>query len=539
MAPEPRDDSWSEGGGVERTRRKWMVTLALSGALALAVVAVFAKTMRSYDHNEGLYMTAGWLMAHGRMLYGDFSFWQMPYSAALYATVFWLFEPSHVLLTGKLLVFVWWLAALALYAAIAWSASHRVNFTVALTLLFAVNPTVIRCAVEASNYVQPVACALAAFLMVVRAGHSGAQARWCWLGAGVCTALAVGFKLYYLTVAVAFLAVALGFPRDLVLGARLRGAAVPYVAGMACGLAPVALWVLRDPAAFWFNNLQVHNLTTEWWRDLAVRYRAAGRAFEIPIAGGEKLRFAAGVIAQVGNGAIIGALAIGAGGAGRTLLARREGVLAAALIAVGVVTVFVPTPMWAQYWGLPVPFLLVGLAVVLPRASRWRGGCGNAILALALLMAIAADGRRLLREARQVMQTENWAGIALHREARELATRVPAGHAPERLATMQQVWAAESGRFEIIAELAYAPFTFVIADRLAAERRACYRVVGPVDLAALLRGREPTAVHTGHYDFLFWREAEEALEGWSDGKGFHRVEPRASGRLRLRGEHPR
>ena len=151
------------------SRSERFATAALIGALVVVVVAVFASAMRSLDHNEGLYMSAGWLMAHGRALYTDFSFWQMPYSAALYGAVFWLFEPTRVLMTGKLVVFVWWLTAVVIFAAISWGASRRGSLTAALTLLFAVNTTVIRCAVEASNYMQPIACALGAFFLAVRA----------------------------------------------------------------------------------------------------------------------------------------------------------------------------------------------------------------------------------------------------------------------------------------------------------------------------------------------------------------------------------
>ena len=498
--------------------------VAAIAALAIILLAVFSTIMRSFDHNEGLYITAAWLVAHGRSLYADFSFWQMPYSAWLFAAVFRAFDPVSLLFTGKIVAYLFWLASVAAVAAVAWRETRRALPTVVAVLLFAGNWTVIRCASEASNYIQPIACALGSYVLALWAWSDTRRATWCWLAAGACTGFAIGFKLYYLPTIAAYLAAIVWFPRDIPLATRIRGAAVPFCAGVVISLLPVAYVFLRDPGVFWFNNLQVHHFTTEWWRETGVRYAAENKVFDIPLTLAEKLRFAGRTALIPSNAAILAGLAVCLARIGvkreDRMEANRPAVwLAAALSAIGFVCTFAPTPMWPQYWGLPMPFFFLWfLALALPSIAL-RCRVAESVLIAAALIALVPDGRQTLRNVRLLPHTEWWPGLVISGKARQMAALTPAPARPAPLATLQQLWAVESGTFAPMEKLAYAPFTYVIADRLTPEQRARFRVVGPAGLSAHLAAQPPGAVVAGLYENIFWSDRD--LEDWARQRGFH------------------
>ncbi|HUR60302.1 MAG TPA: hypothetical protein VM029_21440 [Opitutaceae bacterium] len=509
--------------GQRKSRVEGVALFAAIGALVILLLAVFSTIMRSFDHNEGLYITAGWLVAHGRSLYADFSFWQMPYSAWLFAAVFRVFDPAALLFTGKIVAYIFWLAAVAAIAGFAWRETRRALPTAVAVLLFAGNWTVIRCASEASNYIQPLACALGSYVLALWAWADTRRAKWCWVASGACTGFAIGFKLYYLPTIAAYLAAIVWLPREVPLATRIRGAAVPFLAGVVIALLPVAYVFLRDPGVFWFNNLQVHHFTTEWWRETGVRYATENKVFDIPLTFAEKLRFAGRTALIPANGAILVGLLACLGRlcfspASRPNACRPAVVLAAMLSAVGFVCAFAPTPMWPQYWGLPVPFFFLWfIALALPAIAQ-RCRATETVLMVAALIALVPAGRQTLRNVRLLPHTEWWPGVVMAGKARQMAALMPPAARKAPLATMQQLWAVESGTFTPMEKLAYAPFTYVIADRLAPEQRARFRIVGPADLSAHLAAQPPGAVVAGLYEDIFWSDRE--LEDWARQHGF-------------------
>jgi hypothetical protein len=507
---------------VRPNRATWLERAALLGAGAALLVtmgAVFSMIMRSYDHNESLYVTAGWLVAHGHRVYADFSFWQMPYAAQFYGIVFRLLEPTHFLLVGKIVAFGFWLAMVALFAAIVWRQCGHTVVALVATLLFALNPTIGRCATEASNYIQPIAFALASYWCALQAWRGERRAIVWWSAAGATTAIAIGFKLYYLPTVLAYL-IAIGWSRSAQSPAdRLRRGVLPFCGGLLIGLAPVAVIAARAPAAFWFNNVRAHGLTTGWWLDVSTRYAAEGRPFDLPLMLGEKIRFAGGVLGAPGNSVLLAGIALAVGLVARNAalrhpLLRPEHVLAALLTLTSVAAAFAPTPMWLQYWGLPLPFAFLWLSALLGTMIGRERQSVVWLLAGATAFVFVADGRTIGRNVRLLPRTEFWPGIVFAQQAREFAARVPPDQSHQTIATLQQLWAIESGRFEPINELAYAPFTYVIADRVPPDQRREFRLVGFADLSRFLAEKPPAAVLSGLYQGSFWRDDE--LTQWAE-----------------------
>lgn len=240
------------GGGRElppRERRTAGTALWVAGwvvVFAALALATLSMVMRMYDHNESLYLTAGWLVAHGKRLYSDFSFWQMPYSAWSYGAVFWLLHPDHVLLTGKLVCYAFlWISA-ATFLTLVGRETRRITAGLAVAGLFLLNLTMVRCAGEASNYIQPIGFGLGAFLCGVRALSARRPAAW-WCTAGVGAGLSIGFKLYYAPTLAAYGLILILFPRDRVWRVRVVSGLLPFAGGVALSLAPAAWLLLLHP----------------------------------------------------------------------------------------------------------------------------------------------------------------------------------------------------------------------------------------------------------------------------------------------------
>lgn len=219
-----------------------------------------------------------------------------------------------------------------------------------------------------------------------------------------------------------------------------------------------------------------------------------------------------------GAGAVIAGLALVTRPSGRRRLRSPEHLLALLLFAVSLPTIFLATPMWYQYWGFPVAFLLAWLAVLVGLLWHEDARVAGTLLGLVLVVTLVGEGYNFARAVRQVGQIQYWAGVALHRAARQAAAETPRSAAPERLACMQQLFAIESGRFQPYPELAYAPFTYVIADRIPQTQRRRLGFVGPNELDRLLDGNPPAAILTGLYAGLYWPDAD--LAAWGRRAGY-------------------
>ena len=80
---------------------------------------VFAYMMTHFGHDEHMYVTAGYLVKEGRMLYRDFAYLQAPYLPLIYGFVYKLTGTSHYLLAAKGICFSFWAATVLLCSLIA------------------------------------------------------------------------------------------------------------------------------------------------------------------------------------------------------------------------------------------------------------------------------------------------------------------------------------------------------------------------------------------------------------------------------------
>jgi hypothetical protein len=493
--------------------------LAVFALLSLLGLAnAFSLIVNSYDHNESLYLTAGWLMAHDHRLYVDFAFWQMPYSPLIYAAVFKIFQPENYLLTGKLVSFCFLLLSLVSLTGIIRQLGGRWWLALGLVAGLLGNITVIRCAMEASNYIMPIAFAFGGLWALIAAVQREKK-RTLLIGvAGLLLALAVCTKLYYLPVALGIGLALLCARLETGLVPITKRLLLPFVLGFALGCLPVLPFMLRDPELFFLNNLGAHRYTTDWWQEVAAAYRASNVDPGLRITAAEKIRFTQTVVAEPGNLSLLVALLIGALALAKASCRPKPcwavSLLLAAAFLCAWPAVFAPTPMWYQYLGTPVAFGIMLLGALLALLGQQQARPMTVLVCLWVAFTFYGLAGSLRQSLAQLSQPREWVAVALPKIARNLAERAPAVQGQNtRLLCLQQLMAIESGRWETYPELAYAPFTYVIAHRLPEALRLRAHFIGPQELPALLKQQPPAAVLTGLYDDGFWRDT--SLDQWS------------------------
>lgn len=495
-----------------------LTTVGLANAFSLIV--------NSYDHNESLYLTAGWLMAHDHRLYVDFAFWQMPYSPLIYATVFKVFQPENHLLAGKLTSFAFLLLATGSLAGLVRQLGGRGWLALALTAGMLLNITVVRCAMEASNYIMPIAFTFAGLWAGV-AGMQAARRTAGWLGlAGLFFALAVGTKLYYLPAAFGMGVALLLMKRAGGWFAAGKELALPFTVGFVLGLLPVIPFILRDPELFFLNNLGAHGYTTAWWLETAAAYRAQNIDPGLRLSTTEKLSFTQNVLAEPANLALLIVLLVAVLAfvkSDQRQFWRQPAVLISALAFLCAwPAAFAPTPMWYQYLGMPLSFAVVVLGALLALLPAAQARVVTLLAGVWVIGSLYGAAPGMKENLGKLNRPAEWVAVGLPQIARELAAKSPAHEGTEtRLLCLQQLLAIESGRWQPYPALAYAPFTYVIADRLPAPLRLRSHFLGPQELPTLLKEQPPAAVLSGLYDAGFWSDA--TLDRWSQQSGYRSV----------------
>lgn len=464
------------------------LSILLCVVLPVAAIAGFAATIIGFNHNESMYVAAGYLVRNGLSLYRDFAYLQMPHLPLLYAALFKVTGTSHYLLTARLVSFTFLLvSALVLYRACAAAARDRVT-AAAATLMFLLNPFVLWGAREASNYIAPCAFTLlAAHVFARRSADRPGPA----FVAGCLLGVAVGMKLYYALLTLPFLVMALARPRAAPFRQRLARVVLPLAAGGLLGLAPALFYLARDPAAFLFDNLGYHLLNARWVADQG---RTETMAFL------SKIRFGLGPLRSphvlLPALWLAAALAARAGGGTEDRAPRVSGFYLL-LGLTSVAAAFAPRPLHVQYMGMPVPFLLIFAAAVAGRVRAPRALTVRALAVLAAFAVLACSWSDATEDiGRLLLRKDAWVPLTLHDEAAQVRKLVDE-HAPVgKLATATPLVAVEA-ELPFYPELATGPFLFRVGDLLTGEQRRKYVATSPAHLAQRLDADPPAAIFTG------------------------------------------
>jgi hypothetical protein len=488
--------------GRARMLTKLLTRCLLGLAILIAATAALADVMRSFDHNEHMYISASVLVSQGRVLYEDFAYLQMPYLPLLYSAVYkTLGITSYYLLAAKVVSFLFLATSALILFLLARSVTRDATLSLGVAALFLLNTTILRAGIEASNYIMPVAFSIAAFYVFhLSVSTPGARPLPAAL-AGLLLALAIGAKLTYASTVVPFLAVSLWLAlkkdRSADTGRSAARVLVPFLTGLAIGLLPALFYLASDPGSFFFDNLGFHNLTSQWRRETGCKG---------PISLGGKIKYAYIMYRKPDNvilmlGVVFGLVRprrrLAAGGRMVARMAASAAV-AALLVVVGAATALAPTPSFPQYYAMPVSLLFL-LLVYLYRShtpERW-GLCRAAMTILVLVTAIYRIPPML--DSIQIMGTKaGWRGVRVH----DLSVRLRQAlidhgvGVDDKIATLSPVVCIEAG-LPIYAELCTGPFLYRVGDLLTPQQRQRFVGTSPGSIAGLFQADPPGAVLVG------------------------------------------
>jgi len=340
--PEPRDDN---GGSLTVIRRIDRAHPAVvCGLLAILMAAVFVpmSLFRLVDGDEGTYLLVSRLVVEGQLPYHDFFYPQMFFLPYVYGAWMKLVGYSWYgarLLSAALSVIL----GLLVYRQVALAAGTRA-WGVLASVLFAFS------SLGFGWYPLIKTFALPTLLLFAACAVLSTQSRWRWAASGLLFGLSVACRVYVIGVAPAFLI-------EMYLAERGHRARLMQLARFAVGfvvaLLPAELLFLIDPATFVFNIVGNQVIRTDfglmsWWAQktqapltlLAINSAEGVASFQFLVL------FLLNLVAWVSDAL------------------SRERLSLPSTIAISLLLVsLVPTPVYAQYFSIPIPFLVVNAVV--------------------------------------------------------------------------------------------------------------------------------------------------------------------------------
>ncbi len=469
--------------------------------LALVLMILMGSMAKPVSRDEQMYCTAGVLLAQGHLPYRDFSYpSQLPYHPALLALVYRLTGTQWYLLTGRLLSV---LALIVTLFCVVWLYGHlfreyrRVGIGIGLMACSWVvfNPLADYAFGHAWNHDIVIMCIMIALAVSARKLRDG-------LGLGVWDLVVVASILTLatwmrVTTALVYAVFALVLGIQAGRSKRLGHFCIVWLATtLAVSLWPLSV-VMRVPQTFLLNLFEIPRLYGQWLQAIGRYHPKMGLTWACLTQPGMALLVVLTLLLW-----------------GRSLLCRQgkrpqaDVALVCAIPVVLSVIALIPPTMWIQYWAVPVPFLVAGLAW--PLSELWtslalrRRWIIWGVIGMTLFMIVLTP-LPLIRLS-LLPSAAAWTPVHLHRTAQGFAQGVPA---PRRMLTLAPLWSLEGGG-TIYPELAAGSITYRIADQFSPETRAQTHTVGPQSLASLVSTVPPNAILVGCED-PFFRFLEDPL----------------------------
>ena len=482
--------------------RTWPVAGTLWAAgISIAIAGLFARIMAlPVRHDEQMYLPVGTLLGQGD-LYRDFGFNNLPNLPLLLAATFTVTGTDHYLLTGRLLTFAGWLIALLATGLLVKRATRSVPAAMLAALLLITNPVLLgQAGTLATNNFLPLAFALAATAFLF-AGLDRAMARpWLIAAAGLCVAVAAGFKANYAYLVPIFAVAAACAPSKLPLRDHIVRSILPLGVGGVIGSVPVLFYLLRDPDGFLVHVLGYH-------RGPHIEYWIANASLD-----GEKILTLSGKAklaarAWLGGGMIVIVAAVALLGwmkrRGQNEKAETTAspiwpvLMLLAIIIGGMAMSFIPTPAFAQYYALPLPFLIILAAQLYGGLASDRRARLAPVLLIAGLVVVAMGMPRLIIRLPALAAPSGWAGNRAHAAGEEVARHMALAGAAGPVATLTPIYPLEGG-LALYPHLVTGPLVYRVGDLIPAQDRRHYRnIVSPTSIRRILEANPPAAVLVG------------------------------------------
>ncbi len=510
--------------------------MGLIAFLIIALLSSFAVAMKSQDHNENMYVTAGVLLDKGS-LYEDFSYLQTPLQPYLYNLWFKLTGDDNYLLNAKIANWLAWVVCLLCIYYCAFILSEDSTFSLISAALFSISDFTVRLTFEASNYTFSMMFSMLSFsfLLAYMRGWKIPiiSSRGLLFFCGFFIGLSVSTKLYYAAIlAIQFLFVLYLLHSD---GRKLVSSETVWLGtGSLLGLFPTLYFTLKNTSVFLFNNFTYHMLTAS---------RFAESSVEVPISISEKLRWTILTITDSFSTLtilVIHFLLIGFCWfrsperrvkllSGTTVFQKQALLLLISCVFGSVLIVLYMTPVWLQYLALPIPFVILTLSIFYKQLDFDKKKVIKAI-------AIVGIGFSFLRTFPGVLSGEldhtdesrrsAWVGLNFADIGEDLGAELRANGVNGKIASMRPLYVLESG-YPIHEGFSTGPFLYSVSGGLKEDQRKNLHAVSRTSLASDFAADRPAAILVGFYqwdpavdDFI----GESALEEYARSENAKRID---------------
>lgn len=513
---------FATGAKVSSQRRP--VELLSYVAIALFFLIIFSLVfLRVMDfeirRDEQLYVPPIRLL-NDHALYGDFFYNHPPGSAWFFYGIGKLSDPSYLLLSGRLSVFVAWIFLAVAIGGVVYALTRSLWASVCVVVLSLLNELFLtQTGVTATNNLLPLPLSFLGLSLFVFALRKERRRAVLVTIAGFSLALAMSFKLS----AVAFIppvaAAAFLLPRSLNLKDRIVQVASPLLIGGLLGGIPILLYLVKDPELFFAHVLRYHTGPhPQYWRLM----RGGGEGGAASLA--QKLALAQEIwLAPSVAVALTALLAVAF-----TAYARRAEdaaldwkawtgeflVLAGALFC-SVAFSFVPTPGFPQYFAPPLICLPLAFGLLLAAFGPAEALLSaRPILLAATLVVLAVNAPRFGQYIGKAPHPQQWTVMRVHEAGMTIAERMQAAGVSGKVATLAPVYPMEGG-LDVYAELATGPFAYRTADITSPELAKYYKMTSPTTIEALFEKEPPGALLLG-----FEEELEKPMRAYAERHGY-------------------
>ncbi len=472
-----------------------MLGLLIGLGFALLVVGLFGRVMTfPLTHDEQLHIPAARLFLR-EPLYGGLGYTHLPGVPLLLGGLYAATGADHLLQTGRVLIFLCWIAT----AAVVWLIARRhggdARLAASLMLVLGAGALLGPTGMLVTNNFLPVPFALLGVHLFIVALDGPELRPAIMFGAGLALGFAVILKISYVFLLPPIAIAALIVPRGRTLGRRTGLVLLPLVIGGLIGGLPALIALLSDPHMLFAHTIRYFTAGHVAYWEHSTAPKAMSAAAKILVA--EDVWFAgSGLLASMLVG--VSAWVVARQDLGR--LGWWPIPLVGSLVALAAVGSFAPTPAFPQYYEPPVPFLIM-LFVLLrrqlePQFRTWV----EPPVGVAAVLALAIIVPRLLPDMAAAARPSRWTGNVLHEQGQYVRATLAAAHRTGKVATLAPIVALEGG-LPIYREFAAGPFVYRVADYLPPADRSSYTTTSPHELPVFLDADPPAAIVTG-------REAE-------------------------------
>lgn len=491
------------------SRRITLRGLLVALGVGVVVVGLFGRIMTfPSTHDELLHIVAARLIFQ-EPLYGTLGYNHLAGMPLLLGGVFALTGTEHLLLAGRMLIFLCWIATATIFWLIARRHGGSPRLAITAILVLGAGTLLGPPGMLVTNNFLPVPFALLGVHLFIVALDGPRIRSGQLLGAGVALGFAVVMKISYVFLLPPIAVAALLVPQGMAWGTRLARVLLPLAAGGCIGGLPALVPLVSDPHMLFAHTVRYFTVAHYLYWEHSTAPKAMSLAARMLVA--EDVWFGeAGLLAALLAGTAAWALA--------RQDWRRLGwwpiPLVAGIVALAALLSFAPTPAFPQYYEPPVPFLIM-LFLLLhrrlePSARAWFEALTGAATVLALVILLA----RIVPDLPGAARPSRWAGTIAHAEGVALREALAGAHRTGKVATLSPIIVMEAG-LPIYPEFGAGPFVYRVADYLPAADRPYFTTTSPHDLTRFLDAHPPAAIITGHE-----AEFDPAFVAYAQARGY-------------------